>query len=128
MAASDCPSWRHPKVLLVVGSIFFCGSIAGAVAMQYGLHTLLHKPMPYWTEGGKQISVQKFKRELALTEEQAVQIESILDDFVMYYQTLQSQMDEVRASGKDRILGMLDPEQRRKFEKMLGEMQARQIR
>jgi hypothetical protein len=47
----------------------------------------------------------------------------ILDDFVMYMQMLQAQMDEVRANGKERILRVLDEKQRDKFEKMLGGLQ-----
>jgi Spy/CpxP family protein refolding chaperone len=65
---------------------------------------------------------------LKLTPQQAEEIGTILDDFMMYYQTLQAQMDEVRASGKDRILKILTPEQREKFGRMLSELQARQIR
>jgi hypothetical protein len=37
-------------------------------------------------------------------------------------------MDEVRASGKARILSTLNEEQRKKFEKMMSDLQAKQIR
>jgi len=37
-------------------------------------------------------------------------------------------MDEVRASGKERILRILNPEQRKKFEKTMSELQARRLR
>jgi Spy/CpxP family protein refolding chaperone len=39
----------------------------------------------------------------------------------MYYQNLQEQLDEVRATGKGRILEILDPQQKQKFEKLLGD-------
>jgi Spy/CpxP family protein refolding chaperone len=47
---------------------------------------------------------------------------------MMYYQTLQAQIDDVRASGKERIVKILSPEQREKFNRMLSELQARQLR
>ena len=67
-------------------------------------------------------------KELNLTQEQANEIESVLDDFVMYYQMLQTQMEDVRSKGKDRIVEALNPEQRQKFERMLDEMQAKSLR
>jgi hypothetical protein len=120
--------WRNPRVLLIVFLIFLTGSAAGALGMRYSLRTQLAKPTPSWKEGGKEISLKQFRKELNLTPDQAVEIETILDDFMMYYQTLQAQMDEVRASGKDRILKILNPEQQEKFGRMMSELQARQIR
>lgn len=120
--------WRNPRVLLIVFLIFVTGSAAGALGMRYSLRTLLQKPVPSFKEGGKEVTLQNLKKELNLTREQAAEIETILDDFMMYYQTLQAQMDEVRASGKDRIVKILTPEQREKFSRMMSELQTRQIR
>ncbi|MCX6636460.1 MAG: hypothetical protein NT090_15480 [Acidobacteria bacterium] len=121
-------SWRNPRILLTLLLVFLSGAAAGALGMRYGIHGILQKPGPYWKEGGKEISLQRFKRELDLSPEQAEQMETVLDDFVLYYQTLQTQMDEVRASGKERILRILNPEQRKKFEKTMSELQARRLR
>lgn len=86
-------------------------------------------PQPVsWKEGGKEITLERFKRELKLTPEQTSQLEAILDDFFTYYHTLQAQLDEVRATGKDRILRVLNPEQRQKFERMMSELQSKQLR
>jgi Spy/CpxP family protein refolding chaperone len=125
MIAGPAVSWRNPRILLILTLVFLCGAVAGALGMRYGLHGIVAKPGPYWKEGGKEISLQRFRRELDLTAEQAGQMEAVLDDFVLYYQTLQTQMDEVRASGKDRILRILNPEQRKRFEKMMSDAQAR---
>ena len=46
---------------------------------------------------------------------------------MMYYQTLQAQMDEVRASGKERIVRVLNPEQREKFGRMISDLQNRPV-
>jgi len=121
-------SWHNPRILFPIMLVFLSGAAAGALGMRYGLHSLIQKPGPYWKEGGKEVSLQRFRRELDLTAEQAEQMETVLDDFVLYYQTLQTQMDEVRASGKERILRILNPDQRKRFEKMMSDLQARRLR
>ena len=118
------PVWRNPQLLLVLALIFLCGAIAGAVVMGTAFHHWPGnaRPAPSWREGGKEISLQRFKKELNLTPAQSAELELVLDDFMKYYQMLQSQMDEVRAMGKTRIQRVLDEDQQRKFEKMLSEL------
>lgn len=127
MFSDNCAGWRNPRVLATLFVVFLFGASVGALAMRAGLHQVLHRPGPYWKEGGKEISLQRFKKELDLTPVQEQQMETVLDDFMMYYQTLQGQMDEVRASGKDRIVRILSEDQRKKFERMMNDLQARQI-
>ena len=104
-------------------SLFACGAVTGVVAMRVSQRTVSAKQTPVYREGGREISLQRFKKELDLSNEQAAEIEVILDDFMMYYQTLQAQIDEVRSNGKDRIQAILNDEQRAKFNKMLNELQ-----
>lgn len=119
-------SWRNPRVLTVLALVFLTGAVAGALGMRIGLHQALHRTTgPYWKDGGKEISLQRFKKELNLTPQQERDMEGVLDDFMMYYQTLQAQMDEVRAAGKTRIMRVLNDDQKQRFERMLNEMQAR---
>jgi hypothetical protein len=109
--------------------VFLCGSAAGALGTRYRYRQLVQKPaVAAWKEAGREVTLQKFRKELNLSEEQAKEIELVLDDFMMYYQTLQAQMDEVRASGKERIMRVLDERQREKFSRMMSEFQNRQIR
>jgi hypothetical protein len=42
-----------------------------------------------------------------------------------YYQYAQAQMEDVRATGKSRILRILREDQKVKFEKMMGEVQTK---
>ncbi len=128
MPADSHANWKNPRVLLVLFLVFVCGSLAGALAMKFVTSPPEPRnyPLAYWTEGGKQLTLQHFEKELALTPEQAREIELILDDFMMYYHTLQAQMDEVRATGKSRILRVLNPEQQKRFEQMLKEAPVRQ--
>jgi len=121
------PAGQNPKVISTLMVVFLAGAAVGALAMQMGLHDKLHrtvsaaafKPSP----AAKEATVQKFKEELHLSDAQTQQISSILDDYRHYYQSLQDQLDDVRATGKTRIVQILDDSQREKFEKMITELQ-----
>jgi len=115
-----------PRVLLTIILIFLAGAVTGGLAMRHGLHAMMHAQAPFWQEGGKQVSLQHLTNELNLTPQQQAELETVLDDFVMYVQTLQAQMDDVRASGKARIMRVLDEPQKKKFERMLGQVQQAQ--
>ncbi|HBY60057.1 MAG TPA: hypothetical protein DEH78_09555 [Solibacterales bacterium] len=119
--------WQNPRVLSTLLLVFLCGGLTGALVMRYGVTMAVKGLGPYWKEGGKDRTLNKWKTELNLTPDQAEQIEVVLDDFVMYYDGLQAQMDEVKASGKSKIMQILTEEQRKKFEKMVSEMQVRQL-
>ena len=127
MTADAQASWRNPRILFTLLLVFLCGALAGALTMRFGFHARVQNPVSYWAEGGKNASLHRFETELNLTPEQSKEMESMLDDFVQYYDTIQAQMDEVRANGKSRILRVLTPEQRKKFEKMLGGLNSKQV-
>ncbi len=120
--------WQNRRVLSILICIFLSGAVAGALTMRLGLNPERHKSGPYWKEGGREISLQKLKKDLDLTPDQANEMEVVLDDFMMYYQTLQAQMDDVRATGKQRIFKLLREDQKQKFERMIGELQTKQLR
>jgi hypothetical protein len=95
--------------------------------MRYGFEPKPPQPAVYWTKAGKEVTLQHFIKELDLNPQQATEIAAILDDFMVYYHTLQSQMDEVRGNGKGRILSVLNPQQQSKFKKMLQDIPVGQI-
>lgn len=121
------PGAQNPKVISTLVVVFLAGAAAGALAMQLCLHDKLHrtaaaasKPVPL---AAKDAVLQRFKTELSLSPAQTQQISSILDDYRHYYQSLQDQLDDVRALGKTRIVQVLDDGQRQKFDKMMTELQ-----
>jgi Spy/CpxP family protein refolding chaperone len=57
-----------------------------------------------------------------LSSAQTDQIAVVLEDYRKYYQTVQDQLEDIRATGKGQILRILNPEQRVKFEKMMAEL------
>lgn len=115
------PTWHTPRVLAVLLLVFLCGAAAGALAMRMATPRI----PTAWTAGGREWTLDWMKRELGLTPAQAAEIETVLDEFVLYYQNLQGQMDDFRAEGKKRILRTLTPEQRKRFEKMVGKLNAK---
>ena len=94
--------------------VFLCGALLGAVIMSVSGHAGLHAPVhgTRTEPGSLSMSVMEWKQQLDLTEEQTAQITSILDDFSRYY-------DNVLADGNTRIIQILNPVQRGKFERML---------
>ncbi len=70
--------------------------------------------------------VELFNKELKLSDKQQQQVESLLDDDFKYLQTLGAQMEEVRGHGRESIGKLLDVEQRKKFDKLMIEMQRAQ--
>ena len=100
--------------VVALSLVFLSGMAAGAVAMNLGAHKMMHRSVPFWTEGGKEIWFQRWKKELKLTPEQSQEMVTILDDFGTYYRTILS-------DGRGRILRILNDDQKRKFDRLLDE-------
>jgi len=94
--------------------VFLCGAVLGAVVMSFRGHTNLHGTPPLAAAPGTPFSVREWKEQLDLTDQQTIQLTSILDDVFRYY-------DNVLADGNTRIIQILNPEQRRKYEQMMRE-------
>lgn len=112
-------TWQNPRILTTLLLVFLAGGATGAVSMKFGLHQVLHRSS---VPASKEAVLQKFRADLNLTPAQTEKISLILDDYRHYYQSVQDQQDDIRATGKMRILQELDPAQREKFQKMMGEI------
>ena len=121
--ADPRPTWHHPKIVLVLLTVFLCGAAAGVLTIRFA--SPARPAAPVWKEGGRELTLDMMKRQLELTPEQAQKIETVLDDLVIYYKNLQGQMDDFRADGKQRIVAILTPEQRKKFHQMMNSLSAR---
>jgi Spy/CpxP family protein refolding chaperone len=95
----------------VLSLVFLCGAAAGAVAMNLGVHTRLHQPA-FDTAAGKALYFERLQKELDLTPAQSEQIQSVLNDFWVYYRT-------VLSDSKQRVEQLLTEQQRQKFERIL---------
>lgn len=120
MFASDRAPWQNPRVLLTLLLVFLAGACAGGVVVRVGLHRYFPGANP-----SADLSYERLKKDLNLTAEQSEQIKSILDDFVKFNDDLKAQIDDTRATGKNRIMIVLNPDQKKRFEKICSEMQSR---
>ena len=117
----DRISWQNSRVLITLFTVFLMGAAFGGVLVKFGLRDVISRGAASWRPNDKVVLFQKFKTELNLTPQQAEQVEIVLDDFTMYIQSLQAQMDETRTGCRDRILKILTPEQQEKFKTILGD-------
>ena len=119
------PTWHNPRILFVLCLVFICGLGCGIFVTHRVDSRLSARASVAWRDGGRQHTMEHLKQDLNLTPQQAVQIESLLEDLAKFYDNLQGQMDDFRQDGKERIRKVLTPEQQKKFEKLLNEMSTR---
>lgn len=110
------------KLLGMVGLIFVSGMVAGAFTMSLAERYWLRPKPLVLDQSEKEMAVQHFNQELDLNEAQARAIEEILDEFIMQQADLMAQFKTSRLSGHDRILEILNEEQRQRFKKVLAEL------
>ena len=126
MLAAGRASWQNPRVLTTLLLVFISGALAGGIVMQARFHGKLHSGRAtYWSDGGAEFSYQTLKKELNLTPAQSDRLKTILDDFDKYHDDLQAQIEDVRATGKNRIVQILNPDQRQRFEEICHKLPAR---
>ncbi len=114
MTATTSAIAARPKTTLVALLVvaFLCGAAAGAVGMRQHAFRVARKDV--LVKEGKKMTLARWRDQLHLTDDQVAQLALILDDFNKYY-------DNVLAEGHERILQVLTPEQRTKFERMVHE-------
>lgn len=110
---------------MVLCTVFLCGMAAGALMVKVTGVAAARPSISTWKETTREMTLARFKKELDLTPEQAREMETILDDYVLYYQNLQGQIADIRMQGHERILRILDPQQREKFESMMTELSSK---
>jgi Spy/CpxP family protein refolding chaperone len=119
MVAAQRAPWQNPRILSTLLLVFLAGATTGALSMRMGLHDKLHRSS---ASGSREAVLQKFRTELDLTGAQTEKLGTVLDDYSQYYQSLQDQLDDLRATGKTRILQILNSDQRAKFERMMADL------
>jgi Spy/CpxP family protein refolding chaperone len=121
---SNSPSIGNPRIASTLLLVFLAGAAVGMLGMKYGLHDRLHRVAAAAPnrESSHDAMLQDFKTKLDLSAEQTDQIAVVLQDYSHYYESLQDQLDDLRSTGLSRILQILQPGQREKFEKMRAEL------
>ena len=109
-------SWHNPKVLLILALIFLCGAGVGSAFTQYVVHARIARTK---TVASK---LKDLKTALKLTPEQEQIVEKELDDYAKYYQNIEEERVSVTEHGKERILSVLDPTQKKLFIEMFDQV------
>src|SRR5579884_1720456 len=114
--------WLNMRVLTTLALVFLAGAASGALWMQFGLHERLHHTVAALAPAPTRDQIlQRFNTELGLSQDQSQKIAAVLSDYTQYYESLQEQLDDVRATGKTQILQILNPDQRDRFEKIVND-------
>jgi hypothetical protein len=119
MSREDETGWWNPRVLSILALVFLCGSAFGAAAMRIYLHNVMIPPGPTMVINGHRMGLTQLDHELNLRAEQRLQVELILDDYAKFYQNLEDQRQEVAEHGKQKIMELLDEQQRAQFDRVL---------
>jgi hypothetical protein len=111
--------WSNPKVLTVLGVIFLCGAAVGSAITSGLLHTRMSPDRQATMERARRVGVQNLKAELGLTAEQEQTVMKVLDDYGKYYQNIEDEREDVAEHGKQRILSVLNDQQKKRFLELL---------
>src|ERR1700735_4864871 len=84
MATAALPRPTEKIAIVSFLLVFLCGAVLGAVVLSFFDHTV-HGTPPLTVGRSPPFSVREWKEELNLTDEQTVQLTSILDDVFRYY-------------------------------------------
>lgn len=112
--------WSNPKVLAILAVIFLCGAALGSAITSRLLHARMTMADRRTTmESAQRLGVQHLKAELHLSPEQNETVMKVLDDYGKYYQNIEDEREDVAEHGKQRILSVLDDQQKRRFLELL---------
>jgi hypothetical protein len=110
------------KLFGMVAFIFFSGMVVGAFTMNLAERYWL-KPKPAIMEASeKQVALDHLCRELQLDDSQARAVEDILDEIIMQHADLMAQFQTNRSHVHDRIMSILNEEQKRRFDQVMSEI------
>jgi hypothetical protein len=113
--------WSNPKVLASLFVIFLCGAAVGSAITSRFLHARIGTAagQPPSINAAQRVGVQRLKTELKLTVEQESTVMKVLDDYGKYYQNIEDEREDVAEHGKQRILSVLNEQQRKRFLELL---------
>jgi hypothetical protein len=112
------------KAFAVLVAVFLSGVVSGAVGLR-----IYHQHITAAASGSEGIDLhaqpgvvaKHLRDELALTEDQVAQVEDVLDECIMREADLLMQTKQLRSEAKQRILQLLNDQQRKKFATVIDE-------
>lgn len=115
---------NRTKVKLVAGivALFIIGGIIGLLGDRLYMEHKLRRLTEFNSEQRKAYILQKYTKELHLTEAQQVEIRKIIDEkseeIAQNTQRYKADIDKIRQRYDERIKALLTPEQRQLYEEM----------
>lgn len=121
------------KIWLVVVGVFILGGVTGAsLDSLYRLRASSNERVEGRRRGGKEDVFERMKRDFNLSDQQATEIRSILDQTRNEYRQLRIEVrpryDAVRQNARTKIRALLTPEQQQKFDAQVAEHDAKRDR
>ncbi|MBV9157749.1 MAG: hypothetical protein JO097_15905 [Acidobacteriaceae bacterium] len=114
--------WSNPKVLAILAVVFLCGAAFGSAVTRGYLHARMsaapHDQLAI--EAARKVGLERLKAQLNLTPQQEETVTKVLDDYGKYYQNIEDDREDVAAHGKQRILDVLNDEQKKRFNEIFG--------
>ena len=111
--------WSNPKVLSVLAVIFLCGVAFGSVITRSYLHAhMLHPTSARAIEAARLVGLERLRADLNLSPDQEHTVTAVLDDYGKYYQNIEDEREDVAELGKQRILAVLTPDQKKRFKQI----------
>jgi hypothetical protein len=112
--------WSNPKVLACLAVVFLCGAALGSAITSGFLHARLAKSdRALDMNTAQHVGVRHLKEELNLSAEQEQTVMKVLDDYGKYYQNIEDEREDVAEHGRQRILSVLNEQQKKRFLKLL---------
>lgn len=118
MLRRDQAGWSNPKVLAILAIIFVCGAAFGSAITRSYLHAHMHPRPDHAIEMARSVGLEHLKSVLNLTPEQEHTVTAVLDDYGKYYQNIEDEREDVAELGKQRILAILNPDQKKRFKQI----------
>jgi Spy/CpxP family protein refolding chaperone len=111
---------------LMVAFIFFCGLLVGAfLGLAVGWTGFFHKMVKGGPGAVRQAVMERAASDLRLTPEQRARVRAIIDEtgteLVTATTEVRPKIEEIMGRGEDRIRDVLEPKQRQKFDRFVGE-------
>jgi hypothetical protein len=110
------------KLAGMVAFIFFSGMAMGGFTMILAERYWLQPRQQALEKAEEQVALEHLSTELRLDDLQTRQVEEILDQVIMEHADMMAQFRTNRLHGHDRIMKILNEDQRKRFDQVLAEI------
>ncbi len=108
------------KIAGVLSVVFLAGMLAGAVGTS--VYQQQAASAPHADSHPASLAVEHLRDELSLDNEQYAQVRGVLDECIMLEADMLTQIQLLRSDGRERIVKVLNSDQRAKFESLLNQV------